>query len=128
MFQLSCFSVDDPFKKIKKISTCKATRTNEIVVYILKQNADNFSDCICNFSIFYVNEGKVPNIPKKGNIAAAFRKGYRGVKENYCPVCILPVIANTFEKIFCTQVTNLVYGWISFETLVWLLAMWGKCK
>ena len=66
MFQLSCFSVDDPFKKIKKISTCKATRTNEIVVYILKQNADNFSDCICNFSIFYVNEGKVQKTsPKK---------------------------------------------------------------
>ena len=70
----------------------------------------------------------MPNIPPKGNIASAFRKSFRGAKENCCPVHILPDIANTFEKLFCTQVTNLVYRWVSFEILVWLLAMWEKLK
>ena len=34
-----------------------------------------------------------------------FKKGYRGSKENYRPVSILPVISKIFEKLLCKQIT-----------------------
>ena len=55
----------------------KATHINVILVNILKQNADIFSDNICNIFSFSVNEGKFPNIFKQAYITPAFEKGPR---------------------------------------------------
>ena len=36
----------------------------------------------------------------------SLKKGYRGSKENYRPVSILPVISKIFEKLLCNQITS----------------------
>ena len=41
---------------------------------------------------------------KNANITPVFKKGYRGSKENYRPVSILPVISK-FETLLCKQIT-----------------------
>ena len=43
---------------------------------------------------------------KNGDITAVFKKGFKGGKENYRPVSILPIISKTFEKIISTQTAN----------------------
>ena len=40
-FQFPSFTVDDAFKEVKNLIKCKATQSNEIHIYILKQ--DDFS-------------------------------------------------------------------------------------
>ena len=77
MFQFSCVSVDDSFKKVKKLSTCKATQSNAIPINILEQNPDNFSEYICNVFNFCVNEGKFWKHFKQVNITPPFTKDYR---------------------------------------------------
>ena len=71
---------------------CKATQSNEIPLTILKQNEDIFSNYIYNVFNFFVHEGKFPNIFKQAIIIPAFKKGYRGFKESYRPLSILPII------------------------------------
>ena len=43
---------------------------------------------------------------KNGDITAVFKKGFKGGKENYRPVSILPIISKIFEKIISKQITN----------------------
>ena len=69
---------DDVFKEIKKLSVRKAIQIGDILVKILKQNADLFSDNIYNFFSFCVNEGEFRNTFKKSNTTPAFKKAYRG--------------------------------------------------
>ena len=79
---------------------CKATQSNEIPLTILKQNEDIFSNYIFNVCNFCVHEGKFPNIPKQANIISAFEKGYRGFKESYRPLSILPIIRKYMKNFF----------------------------
>ena len=58
---------------------------------------------MCNFLSFCINETKFPNIFKEANVTPAFKKGYRGLKENYHTVNILPIIAKIFEKLLSKQ-------------------------
>ena len=51
-FNFLCVGVDYVSKEIKKLSQCRAAKINDIPVKILKQNADIFSDNICNFFSF----------------------------------------------------------------------------
>ena len=43
---------------------------------------------------------------KNGDITAVFKKGFKGGKENYRPVSILPIISKIFEKIISKQIAN----------------------
>ena len=70
---------------------------------VLKQNADIFSNNICNFFSFCVNEGKLPNISKNADISPAFKKVYRGYKGSYRSMSILLVIAKIFGKLLRKQ-------------------------
>lgn len=93
---------------IKKLNTGRATKNNEISVKILKQNADIFSEKVCNFLSFCVNEDKFPNIFKQANIIHVPKKGYRGFKESYHPMSILSVIAKMIEKLLSKQETMFI--------------------
>ena len=53
-----------------------------------------------------MESGKFPEILKNGDITAVFQKSFKGSKENYRPVSILPIISKTFEKIISKQITN----------------------
>ena len=99
-------SVNDVFKEIKRLKPRKATQITDIPVKILKENADIFSAYICDFLNETIKSGKFPAILKNGDITAVFKKGFKGSKENYRPVSILPIISKIFEKIISTQIAN----------------------
>ena len=100
-------------RRKKKKSTRKTTQINDIPVKILKQNADIFSEKVCNFLSFCVNEDKFPNVFKQANIIHAPKKGYRGFKESYHPMSILSVIAKMIEKLLSKQETMFICQFLS---------------
>ena len=72
---------------------------------LLKENADIFTSYLCDFFIQSIENFEFPSILKNANITPVFKKGYKGSKENYHPVIILPVISKIFEKLLCKQIT-----------------------
>ena len=56
--------------------------------------------------VISIRSGKFPLILKNADITAVFKKGFKGSKENYRPVSILPVISKIFEKLISKQITN----------------------
>ena len=84
----------------------KATQNTDIPVKILRENADIFSVYICDFFNETIRSGKFPLILKNADITEVFKKGFKGSKENYRPVSILPVISKIFEKFISRQITN----------------------
>ena len=135
-----CFcrvSVNYVFKEIKRLKARKATQITDIPVKILKENADIFSAYICDFLNETIKSGKFPAILKNGDITAVFKKGFKGSKENYRPVSILPIISKIFEKIISKQNTDFMGPLPSkyecgfrrgFSAQNCLLAMLEKCK
>ena len=130
-------SVNNVFKEIKRLKARKATQITDIPVKILKENADIFSAYICDFLNQTIRSGKFPAILKNGDITAVFKKGFKGSKENYRPVSILPIISEIFEKIISKQITNFMDPFLSkyqcgfrrgFNAQNCLLAMLEKWK
>ena len=108
-FEFSFVSFDEVLKKIKKLNPRKAAQSTDVPVKNLKDNADTFADYICGFFNESLNCCKFPSILKRANVTPAFKKGYRGSKENYRPVSILPVMSKIFEKLLCKQLTVFAY-------------------
>ena len=104
MFSFSNVSVADVKKKIRKLDPRKATQNTDIPVRILKQNSDIFGNYICDFFNECVDKGVFPSILKNANITPVFKKGFRGSKDNYRPVSILPIISKIFEKLLSKQI------------------------
>ena len=71
----------------------------------MKENADSFASCLCDFFNQSIENFEFPSILKNANITPVFKKGYRGSKEHYHPASILPVISKIFEKLLCKQIT-----------------------
>ena len=104
MFSFSNVSVADVKKEIRKLDHRKATQNTDIPVRILKQNADIFGNYICDFFNECIDKGVFPSILKNANITPVFKKGFRGSKDNYRPVSILPIISKIFEKLLSKQI------------------------
>ena len=94
------------FKKIKRLKARNATQITDIPIKVLKQYADFFSAYICYFLNETIRTGKFPAILKNGNITVVFKQGFKGSKENYRPLSILPIISKIFEKIISKQIIN----------------------
>ena len=92
-FEFSFVSVDDALKEIKKLNCRKAAQSTGILVKTLKDNVHIYEGCICGFFNESVNCCKFPSISKRAKVIPVFKKGYRGSKETYRPVSILPVIS-----------------------------------
>ena len=92
-------------KEISRLSTRKATQYSDLPVKILKENSDIFGKYICDFFKECVDKGTFPSILKHPNITPVFKKEYKGSKDNYRSVSILPVISKIFEKLLCKQIT-----------------------
>ena len=105
-FYFSEVSVDDICKELKRLNSRKAAQNTDIPIKILKANANIFSSYICDFFNETIRSGKFPSISKKANITPVFKKGFKGSKENYRPVSILPVISKIFEKMISKQITS----------------------
>ena len=104
LFSFSNISVDDDKKEIRKLDPRKATQNTDIPVIILKQNSDIVGNYICDFFNECVDKAVFPSILKKANITPVFKKGFRGSKDNYRPVSILPIISKIFEKLIEKQI------------------------
>ena len=124
-------------KEINKLGNRKEIQNTDIPVKILKQNADIFGSYICHFFNVCVDKGTFPSVLKHANITPVFKKGYRGSKENYRPVSILPVISKNFEQLLCNQITPFMNQLLSkyqcgflkrFNAQHCLLAMLEKWK
>ena len=101
-FHFSEVSVEEDYKEIRKLSPRKSAQSIDISVRVLKENADIFADYICEFFNVPIKKSTfLSSILKNANITPVFKKGYRGSKENYRPVRILPVISKIFEKLLC---------------------------
>ena len=94
MFSFTNVSVADIRKEIRKLDPRKATQNTGIPVRILKQNSD-----ICDFFNECVDKVVFPSILKNANITPVFKKSFRGSKDNYRPVNILPIISKISEKL-----------------------------
>ena len=135
-FYFSEVSVDDICKELKRLNPRKAAQNTDIPIKILKENAI-FSSYICDFFNETIRSGKLPSILKKANITPVFKKGFKGSKENYRPVSILPVISKIFEKMISKQITSFMDPLLSkyqcgfrrgFSAQNCLLAMLEKWK
>ena len=104
-----CFcgvSINYDFEEIKRLEARKATQITDILVKILKENADIFSAYICDFLNKTIRSDKFPELLKNGDVTAVFKNGFKGSKQNYRPERMLPIISKIFEKIISKQITN----------------------
>ena len=104
LFSFSNVSAADVKKEIRKLDPRKATENTDIPVRILKQNSDIFGNYICDFFNECVDKGVFPSILKNANITPIFKKDFRGSKDNYRPVSVLPIISKIFEKLLSKQI------------------------
>ena len=63
------------------------------------------TDYICRFFKKTIKKSTFLSILKNANIIPVFKDGYRGSKENYHPVSILPVISKMFKRLLWKQIT-----------------------
>ena len=136
-FHFNEVSVEEVYKEIRKLSPRKSAQSTDIPIRVLKENADIFADYICGFFNESIKKSTFPSILKNANITPVFKKEYRGSKENYRPVSILPVISKIFEKLLCKQITIFIDPLLSkyqcgfrkgFSAQHCLLAMLEKWK
>ena len=89
---------------MRKLGPRKATQNTDIPIRILKQNSDISGNYICDFFNECVGKDVFSSILKNTNITSVFKKGFRGSKDNYRPVSIIPIISKIFEKLLSKQI------------------------
>ena len=133
-FSFSKISVGNVLKEINKLRNRQTIQNTDIPVKILKQNADSFGSYICHFLNVCVDKSTFPSVLKHSS-KPVIKKVYRGSKENYRPVSILPAISKIFEKLLCSQITPFMDQFLSkyqcgfrkgFNAQHCLLAMFEK--
>ena len=102
-FNFLKISVDNVLKEINELGNRKTIQNTDIPVKIPKQNVDFFGSYICHFFNVCVDKSTFPSVLKHANITPALKKGYRGSKENYQPVSILPVTSKIFKDYYATK-------------------------
>ena len=110
------------------LDASKAIQQNDIPVKIIKANRDIFSQ----FIMHNINEGistaRFPDILKNAEVKPVFKKKSRIDKENYCPVRILPVISQIFERLIFKQLTMFFETVFSkYRCLLTMTEKWKKC-
>ena len=73
-FNFSKVSVDDILKEINKLGNKKAIPKTDIPVKILKQKADIFGSCICQFFNVCVDKGTFSSVLKHTHITPVRKK------------------------------------------------------
>ena len=77
-FHFSHLTVDNVFKEIRNLDSCKANQAADISIKILKENADIFAEYICDFFNESTRKGKFPPILKNANVKPVFLKKVLG--------------------------------------------------
>ena len=93
-------------KKIKSLSTKKATGIDHIQPKMVKVGAAVIASPICNFFNKCVYLHQFPDRLKVTQVSLIFKKGAPFVKKNYRPVSVLATHSKIFETIMFDQLTD----------------------
>ena len=85
-------------KEIRGLGATKASRDNDLLVKMLKENADYFAEFICIQFNDSVNSSKFPSSFKCANITPIFKNESRKHKTDCRLASILPIVSKNFEK------------------------------
>ena len=67
-FHFNEVSVEEVYKKIRKLIPRKSAQSTDIPIRVLKENADIFADYICGFFNESIKKSTFPSILKNANI------------------------------------------------------------
>ena len=125
-------------KILSTLNSKKATGCGQIPAKLLKHASFQIAPVISSLINKTLAEGTFPNIPKKAEVIAVYKKSDKLNKSNYRPVSILPILARVFEKFISDQITpflNTVFschlsafrqGYGCHDTLLILIENWRK--
>ena len=88
------------------LDSSKAIQESDIPVKLIKENSDLFAEIICKYFNESLEKSKFPGCLKLTNITLLFTKGARVSKNNYRPVCILPILSKLFERLISKQLSD----------------------
>ena len=85
-------------KEILKLDANKASQDSDILIKLLKENVNIFSDFVSTSFNNSINMSKFSKNLKLADITPAYKKGKKDIKGNYWPVSALPNLSKIFEK------------------------------
>ena len=99
--KLSTFNIEDEdiYKIIKTLDINKTHGHNEVSIRMLKLCDKNI---VKSLSIIFKNcklRKAFPTLWKKANVVPITKKGEKYLIKNYCPVSLLPILGNFFERL-----------------------------
>ena len=93
-------------KKIKSLSSNKASPIEDIPIKILKNSIHIYSEKLTNiFNECLINK-LFPDTLKRADVTPIFKKGNDNEKENYRPVSMLSTFSKVFEKLLFEQIND----------------------
>ena len=75
-FRFNEVSVEEIYKKIRKLSTRKSAQSADIPIRVHKEKADIFADYICGFFSESIKKSTFPSILKNANITPVISKNF----------------------------------------------------
>ena len=92
----------------------KVRQDTDISTKVIKYNSDIFVNFLLfNFNCSVPESSTFSSILKQTNIAPAFNKGDRNLKDNYTFVSILPTLSKIFERCAFWQSSNFIVLFLS---------------
>ena len=77
-----------------------------LAVKILKEYVNFFTEYICIFYKNVITTSKFPFFLKMAKRNSYFQERMKNKKENFKPICILPVLSKSFEKLMSKQLST----------------------
>ena len=102
-FKFSKIEPDEVNKLLQSLSNNKATGTDGIPARIVKHLAPALTLPLHYLFNLSLNTGEIPTMWKKGKVSPIYKEGPSNNPSNYRPICVLPIIMKTFEKLVHTR-------------------------
>ena len=102
-FSLTCVTVDDISKEVKRFGIKKATQESDIPTKIIKQFPNLFVDFLHKNINFCLTEGTFPNDFKKAVFHLTHKKECKTEQSNHRRISILPNLSKTYERLLYDQ-------------------------
>ena len=104
-FSFELITKEDIEKEILALQDGKACQQSNIPTKIVKMNVDIFSEMLYLELYKTIEYSLYPFCMKLADITPVYKKGNRAVKDNFCPVSILPNLSKVFEKCLYKQIS-----------------------